>query len=376
MIEDIETARRNRLLEAEITSNEDSDDNQISSDTLSLEKFVLKYGTAVVKKTSGFTLEELDELHSIVADELECVGSGRKGPDTRSRWFAFVIWICSGLTYGKLSALLGCSVGTTMRAINHVYVRVCPPLVQRFVPAKMKLGTRVLKHFPEAKLIVDATLFEIDKPGDRTEAALYCSGKHHKYGTKLQVLVNTDGLCVHMSKLYPGSYHDKKVWDLSGAETFCRLPVSRDEPGIIRHHQLLADGGYQGIAYPEVIMPYRRPRSIPGEQRTQLSAAQIEFNRKLSSDRVLVENFFSRLKGVFGILYSRHRCGVNSMETLVHICVALTNYLIERHPLRLQGELEPNLNDNLNMNQVPTKRSTKHAGERKRKIQPRVVEDE
>ena len=85
MIEDIETARRNRLLEAEITSNEDSDDNQISSDTLSLEKFVLKYGTAVVKKISGFTLEELDELHSIVADELECVGSGRKGPNTRSR---------------------------------------------------------------------------------------------------------------------------------------------------------------------------------------------------------------------------------------------------------------------------------------------------
>lgn len=179
-----------------------------------------------------------------------------------------------------------------------------------------------------------------------------------------------------MSKLYPGSYHDKKVWDLSGAETFCRLPVNRDEPGIIRHYQLLADGGYQGIAYPEVIMSHRRPRSVRGEQRTQLSAIQIAFNRKLPSDRILVENFFSRLKGVFGILYSRYRCGVNSMETLVHICVALTNYLIERHPLRLQEEPELNFNDNLNTDRVPIERSAKHAGERKRKMQQCVVEDE
>ena len=64
------------------------------------------------------------------------------------------------------------------------------------------------------------------------------------------------------------------------------------------------------------------------------------------------------------------------METLVHICVALTNYLIERHPLRLQEEPELNLNDCLDVDKVPTKRSAKHAGERKRKIQPRVVEDE
>ena len=64
--------------------------------------------------------------------------------------------------------------------------------------------------------MVDATLFEVNKPGSRDEAA------------KTQTIVNADSLCIHMSKLYPKPFHDKKIWDSSGTEQFCRMPRDPD----------------------------------------------------------------------------------------------------------------------------------------------------
>ena len=81
-------------------------------------------------------------------------------------------------------------------------------------------------------------------------------------------------------------------------------------------------------------MPHRYKRREHGEAPIPLTHPQQQFNSKFGSDRVLVGNYFGRMKGVFGIISTKHRCGVNSMETLIHICVALTNFLVERHPLR------------------------------------------
>lgn len=85
----------------------------------------------------------------------------------------------------------------------------------------------------------------------------------------------------------------------------------------------------------EAIIPVRHRPHRKNEPVVSLSPAQSEFNRRLSPDRVLVENYYARLKRLFGILYSNYRCGLNSMETLVHTCVALNNFLISKHPMRL-----------------------------------------
>ena len=147
----------------------------------------------------------INELLDILSPFMMEEGAGRKGPDPSSLLFSFISWISTGFTYGKLAALLDCTGSTLFRAVNYVYIRVKDPLVNALVPKKMKLGSRVFRHFPDAKLIVDATLFEINKSSNRNEARLYLSGKHRRYGTKIQVVVNTDGICVHMSKLFPGS---------------------------------------------------------------------------------------------------------------------------------------------------------------------------
>ena len=146
---------------------------------------------------------------------------GRKRPDTRSRWFAFTIWICSGLTYGRLGVLSGVLCGDSNGG-SHPCVRwSLPPLAQKFVPATIKLGTRVLKHFPGARLTVDATPLEMDKPGGRTEAALHRSGRH-----QVRDQAPSPGKCGWPVRPHAGITSGKlprqEVWGSSGAETLCR----------------------------------------------------------------------------------------------------------------------------------------------------------
>lgn len=61
----------------------------------------------------------------------------------------------------------------------------------------------------------------------------------------------------------------------------------------------MADSGYQGVhdINREMIIPHKKPRG--GE----LSMEEKMNNKKLSQDRIIVENFFERMKIIFGISY-------------------------------------------------------------------------
>lgn len=67
-----------------------------------------------------------------------------------------------------------------MRAVNHVYAGMRDPLVEAYVPKKPVSGRTHLKYFLDAEFVVDATLFEVNKPGSRDEAVLYLSGKYRR----------------------------------------------------------------------------------------------------------------------------------------------------------------------------------------------------
>jgi hypothetical protein len=65
-----------------------------------------------------------------------------------------------------------------------------------------------------------------------------------------------------------------------------------------------------------------------------LSKAKKEYNRRLSRDRVLVENFFGRWKSLVRIVAQQFRGSRLSLRKIVPITIVLTNWYIERHPLR------------------------------------------
>ncbi len=135
---------------------------------------IRKHGEEGVRKLTGSSMVEINELLDILSPFITEEGAGGKGLDLCSLLFSFISWIRTGFTPGELAALLDCTESTLSRAVNYVYIRVKDPLVNALVPKKMKLGSRVLQHFSDAKLVVDATLLEINKPSNRDEDSGDC----------------------------------------------------------------------------------------------------------------------------------------------------------------------------------------------------------
>lgn len=73
-----------------------------------------------------------------------------------------------------------------------------------------------------------------------------------------------------------------------------------------------------------------------------LDAENVRYNRKISSDREIIENYFGRVCGLWDVRSSKYRWAETSYDTIFKLCVALTNLHVccnllrqadvERHP--------------------------------------------
>ncbi|EGZ09134.1 hypothetical protein PHYSODRAFT_422729, partial [Phytophthora sojae] len=57
-------------------------------------------------------------------------------------------------------------------------------------------------------------------------------------------------------------------------------------------------------------------------------------NRRVSSDRVLVENYFGRMATLWRVVSTTFTWSEAKFDRIVNICVALTNIHAKLHPLR------------------------------------------
>ena len=110
---------------------------------------------------------------------------------------------------------------------------------------------------------------------------------------------------------------------------------------ITTHHHILTDLRYQGSQndYPEIIFPHKKPRG------GILTNEQKNFNGRLSSDRIIVENYFGRMKLLFGCIHVKFRSNLNLLDDLIPLLIAFTNYNIKKHPLRNDNNLNNNSNN-------------------------------
>ena len=59
-------------------------------------------------------------------------------------------------------------------------------------------------------------------------------------------------------------------------------------------------------------------------------------NNRISSDRVIVENFFGRVCMMFGIMCGKYRWSREKFGLIVDFCFSMANFHIRHHPLREQ----------------------------------------
>lgn len=71
---------------------------------------------------------------------------------------------------------------------------------------------------------------------------------------------------------------------------------------------------------------------ISGTSTAHLSADAERKNKTISSDRIIVENFFGRLCGLWRIC-AKYRWSEDLYDDIFHVCAALTNFHIAYHPL-------------------------------------------
>lgn len=57
-------------------------------------------------------------------------------------------------------------------------------------------------------------------------------------------------------------------------------------------------------------------------------------NKKVSSDRIIVENYFGRLRNYWMVLGTKFRWDEQNYDAILRICIAVKNLLVKFHPLR------------------------------------------
>ena len=295
-------------------------------------RLLARDGNKTIGVRTGFTEEEFDELYDILAQRQVQVKRGRKLMDLKTRLVVLLQWIYHGQTFEKLGKSMGLSHSCVQTSITSIWNDFTVAVFDNYVPKSPNeyKSTRSFINYPAAVGALDATLISINKPSEKEENRRYFSGKHKKHGAKLQILVAPDGTCIHYGGIIEGSRNDFYLFEQS---TLTR-DLSRREKGgaggqLITRPQILADGGYLGIhhLYPEAIIPNRKP------PHGKLTEEQKAANRLLSQDRSIVERFFGRMKGYWGILQRPYRCERDSLDSLAKIVVALTNLKIRTAPL-------------------------------------------
>lgn len=308
------------------------------SPKLTLERQMLRDDNKTIEVRTGLSREEFSYVLGLLQEEPQEIRRGRELMDLDIRLVIFLQWLRVGETYASLAESFKLHRTRVQAIITDLWTPLIKVLQDNLLPHRPHdyHPIRTFDNYPHAMGALDATLIRVARPINNQEAREYLSGKHRAYGIRLQVLVAPDGQCIHYGGTINGRRHDFILYEQSRLVRDMLVMVSlNDGQQIPTRPAILADGGYAGITldYPEAVIPRRR------RPHSQLSDEDREYNRSLSHDRVVVERFFGRLKGYWGILKRPLRIDKINVDGLMRILVCLTNLKIRSQPLSSEGPI-------------------------------------
>lgn len=146
-------------------------------------------------------------------------------------------------------------------------------MVKRMTDILSQLGPT-----PEAGsdiLVVDTTTFRIGK-----EATIHdYTGYKHMKGLKFQVIADMTGFICGVSKAYPASWHDKRIFML-------------EQPDLRYGCSILADKAYVGLRQYGVVTPEKRNHRAYKSQ----PILTLQANKIISQSRIVIEHVFASIK--------------------------------------------------------------------------------
>lgn len=205
---------------------------------------------------------------------------------------------------------LGVMFGIDQAAVCR-YIRVADRILAAMLPTPRRFMD-VLRHigspekfvalFPEGAgadtILVDGIHVRFVRAGEKEVRKAMYSGKKKAYTGNTVVMTTPDGMVIAISRTYQGSVHDIAITrEFTGdLGAFAQDVLRADLPGRTRRMVLrvLADSGFQGLQNDlpgaSVVTPEKKPKG--GE----LTKAQKRHNKKLSKERIRVENTTASIK--------------------------------------------------------------------------------
>lgn len=277
---------------------------------------------------TGFHVTEFERLHDIVHDSLNHQGRGRSPKfGTKDILVLLLFYFRRYPKYETIRSIFRIPESSFKGILKTYIPKLLEVLEKRFITDIAE--TCSIEHdeyFNDCGYIVDATVQPIEVPKVSYEARKpYYSGKHGVYCLKSQVIVTFQGIAVHIITGIEGGKHDKAVFDDS---------IQDFTNKVLSHHvndpsKILGDKGYQDQTCDILVTPFK------GEL-LDLEDTELEHNENLGKRRIIVENYFGRLKKRYGITKDIFRSDISMYPSFFIICCALINYEIAfcGHPLR------------------------------------------
>ncbi|SDJ79145.1 DDE superfamily endonuclease [Actinopolyspora mzabensis] len=215
------------------------------------------------------------------------------GPEkTLSVFMALVVTLDSyrtNLTQKQLAVFRNTSQSTISRVMRRIESVLADTLNEVHAP---------LEEFHGRVTLVDGVL--IPTGNRRDQHGLY-SGKHRRYGVRLQLTTDLRGNLLACSEIFPGATHDLTVFRHSSLHE------------TLNHANTIGDLGYLGSA---VTQPTKTPKN------GKLDHDREKTNTTIAFLRYPIERAIAHLKN-WNILASRYRRPLVHLQRILHIITGL-----------------------------------------------------
>jgi hypothetical protein len=305
-------------------------------------------GSEAITTLTNFSEAEFNILWSIVQVDMEekwLVGRGKKCKTSAKDSLMMALCVLKHYNKWDKHALdFGISASSFEKMTMKVFHIIEKPLYEKFIKmismTEQKVKGNIFPNYPYALYATDVKFQPSFRPtGQFGEARRYFSNKHKLYGLKIEASVAYPGICIDLSPCDVGSTSDFTMFTqrLELHQSFLKKSENenlREDHGEGSQNYpnmwgVLVDKGYQGaMSILRAIHPKKKPKG--GE----LTREDVERNVRVSSDRVIVENYFGRVCSLWKISRSTYRWSHNSYDVVTRITFALTNFHVSLMPLR------------------------------------------
>lgn len=345
-------AREAELEQFESDGARTETDEECDSPSPIFDSFFNEGGSAGIAQLCNFSADEFHSIYDIIQSGLSSAWTARRGRTSsilpKDAFLMLLTTLKHAGNWDFLAAMFRMKGPTFERTvivvlenvIDVLYETVVDRWEKKYSMAKLAETDRMFPNYKCARYATDVTFQQSYRPsGSHQESKAYFSNKHKLYGFKTEMSVLPNGLAINCSSHHNGSKSDISIFRSNQSFHTDALRKQHDEgsmqdfgPLSDEHSSswaVLMDKGYQGSAdFCRAIIPKKKP--INGV----LAIEDMRTNSKISSDRVIVENYFGRMCSLWMVMGSKYRWNEHKYDSFLRVCTALTNIHIKWHPLR------------------------------------------